>query len=393
MPAENNNILKFKNYKNQVVTPFVIYADIEALLRPTNTSNLNSRHTVTLQQHEPYSVGYYLKCSFNNALSYYAARRGADCMDWFTQQLHALSQRIAPIFEHAVPMEMDDLDQQNFMQAVKCHICDENFDFVNDIIVRDHCHFTGEFRGAAHQQCNLEYRNYKVVPDVFHNLTHYDSHFLIDKIANGFAGSIKVIPINTEKYISIIKSVPNANGKGILKYKFIDSSRFMAYSLDELASKIPSERKTILRDEFEHLNEDQILLLERKGVLCYDYIDSWENLEETALPPQEAFFSSLTNLPIQNEQYAFAANIWQQFTIQTLGEYTDLYLKVDVLLLAIVFEEFRRRCLHLYKLDPANYYTTPGLSWDAMLKCTKQKIELLTDIYMLLFIERGKFVF
>lgn len=72
-----------------------------------------------------------------------------------------------------------------------------------------------------------------------------------------------------------------------------------------------------------------------------------------------------------------------------MGEYSDLYLKIDVLLLADVFEHFRENCKIVYGLDPAHYYTTPGLSWDAMLKYTNVELELITDIDILLFIERG----
>lgn len=79
-----------------------------------------------------------------------------------------------------------------------------------------------------------------------------------------------------------------------------------------------------------------------------------------------------------------------EFNLKTLGEYSDLYLKTDVLLLADVFENFRETCLNIYKLDPANYYTCPGLSWDAMLLYTNVEIELITDVDMLLFVERGK---
>lgn len=179
-------------------------------------------------------------------------------------------------------------DEQNFLKASECHICEKKFNRKADIIVRDHCHFTGKFRGAAHQDCNLQYRDHQTIPVVFHNLTHYDSHFLIEKIATGFDGGVKIIPINTEKYISFTKLVPGTSGeyKEITKLKFIDSFRFMASSLDYLASLIPSEKKNILRNEFKGMSDEQIHLLERKGVFCYDYVDSWEKLEETALPPK-----------------------------------------------------------------------------------------------------------
>ena len=85
---------------------------------------------------------------------------------------------------------------------------------------------------------------------------------------------------------------------------------------------------------------------------------------------------------------ARAVNVWQRFSIWTLGEYNDLYLKIDVLLLADVFENFRNSCVESYELDPAYYYTLPGFTWDDMLKHTSVKFELIADIDMIMFIER-----
>ena len=107
------------------------------------------------------------------------------------------------------------------------------------------------------------------------------------------------------------------------------------------------------------------------------------------MPTKEDFHSSLYNSDINEEDYQHAQKVWQSFDIQSPGEYSDLYLKTDVLLLADVFENFRDKCLETHGFDPAHYYTTPGLTWNAMLKYTKVELELLTDIDMLLFVERG----
>lgn len=128
----------------------------------------------------------------------------------------------------------------------------------------------------------------------------------------------------------------------------------MASSLDALAKLIPTEKKGLLREQFSNFNPNDLHLLETKGVLCYDYIDSWQKLNETSLPPINAFHSILSYQGISEQQYNYANEVWSKFNIQTIGEYTDLYLKVDVLLLATVFENFRETCLKLYKLDPAN---------------------------------------
>ena len=92
---------------------------------------------------------------------------------------------------------------------------------------------------------------------------------------------------------------------------------------------------------------------------------------------------------IFDEDYKHGQAVWEAFDYSTLGDYHDLYLRTDVLLLADVFENFRRMCLHQYKLDPAHYYTSPGLSRDALLKHTGVQLELLSDVDMHLFIEKG----
>jgi hypothetical protein len=118
-------------------------------------------------------------------------------------------------------------------------------------------------------------------------------------------------------------------------------------------------------------------------------MDSWERFKETALPPKEAFFSKLSDEHISDGDYAHAQQVWETFECRTLGDYTDLYCRTDVLLLADVFETFRKMCLAQYGLDPAHYYTSPGLSWDALLKKTRVELELLTDYDQHLLIEKG----
>lgn len=104
---------------------------------------------------------------------------------------------------------------------------------------------------------------------------------------------------------------------------------------------------------------------------------------------KKIFFSKLYDEEISDDEYAHAQNVWELFKIKNLGEYSDLYLKTDVLLLVDIFENFRSNCRATYNLDPLHYYTAPGLSFDAMLKYTKVELELFTDVDMLLFIEKG----
>ena len=130
-------------------------------------------------------------------------------------------------------------------------------------------------------------------------------------------------------------------------------------------------------------------LLLQKGHYPYEYMDAWSRFEETALPLKEAFYSELKREGISDDDYAHAQAVWQAFECKNLGDFHDKYLETDVLLLADVFENFRETCLKHYKLDPAHYYTSPGLSWDALLKYTGINLELLTDVNKHLFVERG----
>ena len=119
-------------------------------------------------------------------------------------------------------------------------------------------------------------------------------------------------------------------------------------------------------------------------------MDCVERFAETELPPIEKFYSQLSDSNISTEDYEHAQKVWKTFSIKNLGEYHDLYLKTDVLLLSDVFEAFRNVMMKNYKLDPANeYFTLPNFAWDAMLKNTGVVLEQLTDIGMYQFCEQG----
>ena len=132
-----------------------------------------------------------------------------------------------------------------------------------------------------------------------------------------------------------------------------------------------------------------INLLLQKGVYPYEYMDSFDRFQETKLPPIGKFYSSMSDESISKKNYQHAQEVWKTFNCENLGDYHDLYLKTDVILLADVFQTFRRTCINAYKLDPQFYYTVPGLSWDALLKYNGIELELLTDYDQHLFIEKG----
>ena len=208
------------------------------------------------------------------------------------------------------------------------------------------------------------------------------------------AGNIDCIPNNEERYISFTKNIEVGmymNSEGETKPKshkirFIDSFKFMAASLDSLVNNLPEDAFNNLK---RYYTDDKLSLVKRKGVYPYEYMDTLDRLKETKLPPKEAFYSKLNNEDISDEDYAHAQKVWRVFKMEHFKDYHNLYNETDVLLLANVFESFRNICIKNYKLHPAHYYTAPGLAWDACLKMTGVKLELLSDIDMLLMVEKG----
>ena len=162
---------------------------------------------------------------------------------------------------------------------------------------------------------------------------------------------------------------------------FIDIMQFMNSSLGSLV-------KNLVDGNFKYLSENFsgkfLEIVKKKGVYPHEYMDSFKKFFVNKLPDKHEFFSSLKDQCISEKDYEKAKNIWNVFKMKTLGDYHDLYLKTDVLLLADVFEKFIKVCLDYYGLDPCHYFM------HAMLKMTGMELELISDIDMHLFIEKRK---
>ncbi|KAK5638752.1 hypothetical protein RI129_013047 [Pyrocoelia pectoralis] len=270
LPNDDQKYLQFTHYSYMEKVPFTIYADLESILEKCDNLNPQDNNTALYQKHTPFSVAFYLKCSYDESLSKFLSYRGADCIPWFIKQLRDIADWTNVIVNTIVPMEVLSPSQiQNFDNAVSCHICKKPFT-ENQIKVRDHFHLNGAYRGPAHQACNLNYNDSHVIPVVFHNLSGYDSHFFIRELATAIPGEIKLLPLNKEKYISFSKYVKDTS----INFRFIDSFRFLSTSIDKLSSYLENDKKTLTRLHTSNANEFRLLM--RKGVLPYDYLDSWE---------------------------------------------------------------------------------------------------------------------
>ena len=398
MPPQNT-YLRFNKFLHSEKAPFAVYADFESLIKPLDNCDPdpNKSYTKKYQKHEPISFSYYILCSIDGVykpvLRKYTQTKpeDADAIDIFIKWLEEDVKDIANI--EVKEMIFTEEDIKHFNKASDCWICGEKLE--NDR-VRDHCHFTGRYRGPAHNKCNLKYRKPKNISVFFNNLSGYDSHLFIKKIGCSINKNenIKCIATNEEKYISFTKTIVTGqytNKKGKVKDKtfdivFKDSLKFMSSSLEALVNNLP---KDAFKNLLNYFTPKQTELLKQKGFYPYEYMDSEEKFNDTKLPPREAFYSKLSGKGITEKDYEHAGNVWISFKMKTFKEYHELYNITDVLLLADVFENFRDLCLKIYGLDPVYYFTAPQLAWDACLKMTSVKLELLSDEDMLLMFEEG----
>ena len=273
-------------------------------------------------------------------------------------------------------------------------MCGDPFEDAKRDKVRDHCHFTGKYRGAAHNKCNLRLTRSKKIPVLFHNFTNYDNHLFV-KALGKIEGDIHVIARNDEKHISVTKDVfvggDKKGPKGPWQLRFSDTMSFVLGSLSTHVSNLRNvviEKFKLTREHFQDNEKFENVI--QKGVFPYEWLTSVNSLAETELPSKNAFYSRLNMEGVSDEDYAHANRVWTTFGMSSMREYHDLYLKTDALLLANVFENFRDMALEHFEVDACHYLTAPSMFYDALLKMTRVELELVSDLEMSDFIERGK---
>ncbi|XP_068680645.1 uncharacterized protein [Montipora foliosa] len=353
--------------------------------------NNNKSFTEAYQKHTDCGYGYKVVCchddKYTKPVQIYRGEKAVyKFMEAMLEEVKYCKKVMKKEFNKPLRMTRD--NEKEFQKADKCHICEKEYN-KTDVRVTDHCHVTGQYRGSAHQDCNLNFRLTEKIPVIFHNLRGYDSHFIMQEIGE-IVKEHKYTNKKGKKCQMNINAIPNDMEKYMAfmlgnHLTFIDSFQFMSSSLDKLVSNLPKEALMYTSQKFKG---KELHLMSQKGVYPYDFMDSFDKFNEK-LSPKEEFYSILNDEDITDDQYKHAQNVSNTFNLKNMGEYHDLYLKSDILLLADVFENFRRTCLEYYKLDPCHYFSSPGFSWDSMLQMTNIKLELMTDVDMFQFIEKG----
>ena len=351
MPTKDNNTIKYNQGEKSIKLPFAIYADLECLLEKMSTciNNPNESSTTEINKHTPSAYSIFTSCSFDESRNKLNYCRGKDCMKKFCKDLKEHATRIRNYEKKKIiPLTKEEKIKYNDQQI--CYICKKEFNN-NDKKqqkVKDHCHYTGKYRGAAHNICNLRYKVPKKIPVIFHNGSTYDYHFIIKELVKEFNGNFDCLGEKTEKYITfsvlLKKKTENKDVEINYKIKFIDSCRFMSSSLSKLVDNLSegihnnkcsdcksnldymrtTKNKKLLLNCFncniyykKKINNDLIkkiknaysfcnndgssssecinkfVLLLRKGVYPYEYMDTWERFSEISLPSKENFYSNL----------------------------------------------------------------------------------------------------
>ena len=374
VPGSERSQIKFNQFRNTTKAPFVIYADFESILEPFGT---NMQRTTYAQHHKVCAAAAILCSNLLEFNQRTMIKVGAHALSDFLDELSKWETEIISVLKRNVLMkQLTARQQEDYKTATRCYICQQLFqnNEIKGPKVRDHDHITGFFLGAAHRQCNLERPVNFQIPIFFHNFRGYDAHLIVHEFGKRPGREVKVIGQNMEKYLQV------QWGDNMV---FRDSLQFLPASLEQLVASLFKTG----REHFINLHKVvsnvcpncDVALLERKGVFCYDHIDSFERLEEPTLPNRDAFYNKLSGEECSQADYAHAQHVWTEFKCNTLKDYMILYLLSDICSLADVFETFRSNSLDEYQLDPAYYMSAPQLAWNALLKFINRPIHLITD--------------
>ena len=405
MPKEGS-VMKFKNKRHALRQPVVIYADFESIQQPTRVVH---GKTVSKSKHVPAEFALVVVSDLPNFQWNPVHYQGLDAEKVFFEELNKIRDAFWKKFSVSKKMLFTKKEVRLHEEQTHCYLCHELFspDHKKGHKVRDHCHFTGQYRGTLHNLCNLSLKRPWKIPVRLHNLTGYDSHLLVKELAQRgeSVSNVDVIANNEEQYKTFSHrkfykyDTEGTEVNRLVSFSFMDSMQHLQCSLDQLVQNLPKEK---LRQSSKYFSEKKLEFFLRKGVYPYEHMDSFERFQVTEFP-FEVFGSTLNQgivydersegeiekEPITREDYEHGQKVWKEMGCKTLGDYSKLYCMSDTLLLADVFEAYRDLALDIYGLDPSYYITAPSFAIDAARKMSGAELELITDENMYLFMEEG----
>lgn len=390
---------KFSKYVSLIRPYYIAYFDTEAILIPNPSPGILNNHKLcayayVICDQNGVIVREGLKCADeNNPIDNLSTQLTCDILTDYNELMDEL---VPKLCKKAFLLPEEEL---RFQRQKKCELCELVFKS-SQSKHRHHEHtifpiynsknelIKGNYVGALCATCNIQITLKRECMQVIsHNGGAYDMKF----VAMGLSGELFLPPnvlsktsdtmFSIEVKFNIDTSVTKKKNYGI---KYIDSYNFLAGSLDTLSSDLQKtgNKLSILESGLKKAGYSDLCinLSKRKGIYMYEYMSCEGKLDETCLPPYEEFFSELSGINVTREEYSRALDVWNAAKCVTLRDYMRLYLLVDTLLLAEVFEAFRKTMIENHSLDPAHFISGPGLSMESALYGSKLRFDLIQDL-------------
>ena len=396
MPKQES--LSFTKHHLKFGYPILGFLDFESTLVPTDRSkhpnckncrelgdqSLCKHATQEQNEQKPMCYSLYFIDRARNIV-FERTRIGENVMKHFFRDLRKAEKKLIKGFQaKKVLRPWTEQEMLNYEEAKECHYCGQRFKRKGELKkVRDHDHVSGAALGAAHRSCNREARAKKGLIVYCHNLTGYDSHFIIKHMTK-YQGKRRFtgIPNNTEKFKTF----------DVGRTKFVDSRAFLDASLAELVDDLVQEKndfKILENSGIYETEEQRNLLISQKGVFPYEYVTGTDVLQETKLPPKDKFYSMVKESHVNDEEYQHALKTFEAFGCKNLKDYCKLYCRLDTLQLAEAVLAFVEEVKMDFGLDATNFISLPQLAWQCMLKKTGVELDYMPDQDMIQLLENN----
>jgi len=329
-------------------------------------------HKTLVEREQPPFSYHLVMVNRNGSILESETYHGVDAAEHFLSTLLILEQKYLPRLTPGTPMEPQTPFQAESLDEVSdCYLCGDEMAAGEKVL--DHDHLTGQFLGVAHSECNLKRREDQKLTVFFHNFSGYDSHFVVKAMANveGIQ-DVEAIPLNTQKFKTILLNK---------RIRFLDSYAFLSDSLAKLTDMLrKSGHQFPMMAKGMELTENQLELCLRKGVYPYSFATSMDSLiNQKVLPSISEFYDQMGERTCDPEDYNHAKQVWETFGCRNMLDYTTLYVKTDVFLLAEIVTHFRQMIFQTFGLDMVHYFSLPHMAMDIMLKRSEVEIELMSD--------------